>query len=229
MRALAIDTSSQRASVVLWENGRSSATEHNDDPKRHAETLAGLIERALASAGWSKKQIDLISCCVGPGSFTGVRVGLSCAKGLALGLNRPIVGVGSLAAMAYDVKLDRGEVVVPLLDARKGEVFWAAYDVDRACVAGPGHVTASRVREIFDALGTTNPVVVGEITSRLDVGSRRVLRGETTDVVDGTVIARIGIEIFAERGADDLDALEPTYVRPPDITLPAHRTDLPIG
>src|SRR3954470_12060940 len=135
MRALAIDTSTRRAGVVLLEGPRVVAAEESHDPRSHAERLLDLIERAFRAAGWNKKDIDLVASGLGPGSFTGVRVALATAKGIALALDRPLVGVGSLEAMAvsaWEIPPDDAgeaapEVIIPLLDARKGEVFWAAY------------------------------------------------------------------------------------------------------
>src|SRR4051812_48923104 len=103
MRALSIDASSRRATVVLLEAETVVAREHNDDSQNHAERLIDLIDRAMSAAGWTKTQIDLVASGLGPGSFTGIRVGLATAKGIALALDRPIVGVGSLEAMAAPV------------------------------------------------------------------------------------------------------------------------------
>jgi len=220
MRALGIDTSTHRAGVALWDGASCPARETNDDPRLHAERLVGLIDRAIVTAGWSKSQIDLVACCVGPGSFTGVRVALATAKGIALGLGRPIVGVGSLEAMASAAHATAGQIVVPLLDARKGEVFWAAYDSEGALLAGPGHVAAGAVTDVVVGLGDGEVVLVGEIAATLAVQGLRVLSAPGTDLPDALEVARLGVVKHGQRGPDDLHGLEPVYVRPPDITMP---------
>jgi tRNA threonylcarbamoyladenosine biosynthesis protein TsaB len=225
MRALSIDTSTHRAQVALSDGASCAAREANDDPRVHAERLVGLIDRAMSAAGWTKSQIDLVACCVGPGSFTGVRVALATAKGIALGLGRPIVGVGSLEAMASAAPATAAQIVVPLLDAKKGEVFWAAFD---GLVAGPGHVAAGAVSSVLEGLrlrdrGADGPreiVLVGEIATSLALPGVRVLRGPETDLPDAMHVARLGVAKYQQRGADDLHALEPVYVRPPDIAMP---------
>src|SRR5258706_11061756 len=95
-----MDRSTRRAEVALWEGGACVARERNTEAAKHAETLLVLVDRLFALSGWSKSGIDVVVPGLGPGSFTGVRVGLATAKGIALGLGRPIVGVSGLEAMA---------------------------------------------------------------------------------------------------------------------------------
>ena len=228
MRALAIDTSTYRAEVALWSAGACVAREQNLDPAKHAESLFGLIDRAFGQARWKKTELDLVVPCIGPGSFTGARVGLAAAKGIALALDRPIVGVSGLEAMAgaarrvAAARAAEADAVVAMLDARKGEVFWEAFGREGERLAGPGHVAAARVQE---ALATLPPkkLVVGGIAEELaDLGWPQgiVFRSTETDLPDVAEVARLGVRKLEERGPDDLAALEPIYVRPPDITLP---------
>jgi tRNA threonylcarbamoyladenosine biosynthesis protein TsaB len=218
MHALGIDTSTHRAQVALWDGATCVARESNDDPRQHAERLLGLIDRAVMRAGWKKTEIDLVACCIGPGSFTGVRVALATAKGIALGLGCPIVGVGSLEAMASAARRAGEKMVLPMLDAKKGEVFWAAYDETGALLAGPGHVASGEVATLAKGLG--NVVAVGEVASSLALAGVRILSSPATDLPDALEVARLGVAKHASRGADDVHALEPVYVRPPDITVP---------
>jgi tRNA threonylcarbamoyladenosine biosynthesis protein TsaB len=228
MRALAIDTSTYRAEVALWAEGSCVAREENLDPAKHAESLFELIDRAFARAGWKKTEIDLLVPCIGPGSFTGARVGLAAAKGIALALGRPIVGVSGLEAMASalgrvaPLRVREADAVVAMLDARKGEVFWAAYGREGEALAGPGHVAATRLGELFATL-PAKKIVVGQVAAQLGnstLSENEVFRSAETDLPDVGELARLGARKLEERGADDLGALEPVYVRPPDITLP---------
>jgi tRNA threonylcarbamoyladenosine biosynthesis protein TsaB len=224
MRALAIDTSSRRAGVVLLDEGRVVAAEQSDDPRTHAERLLGLIDRAWATTGWSKRDIGLVASGIGPGSFTGVRVALATAKGIALALEVPIVGVTSLEAMAaaaWEGEAARHpgvDVVVALLDAKKGEIFWGAYGPAGTILAPPAHVAARHLPEAL-APFSGRALVVGEVAAELDLGSVAVARGPALDLPDTGVLGRVATARFAARGPDDLDRLEPLYVRPPDITV----------
>jgi tRNA threonylcarbamoyladenosine biosynthesis protein TsaB len=220
MRALGIDTSTHRAQVALSDGASCVARSESNDPRVHAERLVELVDGVVARAGWTRGDIDLVACGIGPGSFTGVRVSLATAKGIALGLGRPIVGVGSLEAMAFAANVPAGRLVVPLLDAKKGEVFWAAYRSDGSLAAGPGHVATGDITSVLTALGVDDVLLVGEVTGLLAVPGWRVERSSETDLPDALAVARLGVARHAERGADDLHALQPVYVRPPDITLP---------
>ena len=93
----------------------------------HEASLQPLIERVLSEAGWSARQLDRIAVGTGPGSFTGLRVGIALAHGIAEGLEIPLVGVGSLQAMAWAAPPGDERTRVPVIDARRGELFLAAY------------------------------------------------------------------------------------------------------
>lgn len=217
MRTLALETSTRRGTVALVEDGRTIATRRNDDPRTHAERVVPMIDEALAEAGWGRSSLDVIACGIGPGSFTGVRVALATGKGIAFALGRPIVGVGSLRAMVGGLDPRPGDLVVPLLDARKGEVFYAVYAPGGDEQVAPAHVARADVAGLLAPHLARGAVVVGEVAAELPIVEDRVRRGPTTDLPDATIVARLA-EARARAGDfDDLDALEPSYVRPPDI------------
>ena len=136
MRTLGIETSTSQTSVALLEGGQLVLTRAHTRPKQSAERLLPLIAELLAEAGWPRESLERIGVSVGPGSFTGLRVGLACAQGLSLGLGIPLVGVTSLQAMARAVPASIPGLRCAILDARRGEVFAAAYE------AGPRAVQA---------------------------------------------------------------------------------------
>jgi tRNA threonylcarbamoyladenosine biosynthesis protein TsaB len=232
MRALAIDTSTDVAGVALYDGqscaARSPAanTASSAVPLQHGERLLGLIDATLQEAGWKKHDLELVACCIGPGSFTGVRVGVATAKGIALALGLPIVGIGSLEVMAYAhfaggaASHDAEEAAVALLDARKGEVFWAAYASTGALLAGPGHLAAAQIADISRRVPAPKITFLGEVASRLALDPARIAATPESDRPDPVYLARLALATLERRGPDDLDALEPAYVRPPDITLP---------
>jgi tRNA threonylcarbamoyladenosine biosynthesis protein TsaB len=222
MRAVAIDAATRRATVALWEDGRTVASCASEEPALHAEKLLGLVTAAFADAGWAKTGVDLLACGIGPGSFTGVRVAMATAKGLALAWGRPIVGVVSLQAMAAALPAGQGTVdgIVALLDARKSEVFVAVYDPHGAVLVPPSHVPLDRIQERLAPLRGGRLVAVGEATSLVDLRGTPVHRSPETDLPDAATIARVGALRVGKADTDDLASLEPLYVRPPDLTMP---------
>ena len=119
MRVLAVDTSTMAGGVALVEDARVIGESLLDVRTTHSERLMLAIDRALTDASWEARHLDGIAVAVGPGSFTGLRIGLAAVKGLALALRCPIASVSTLDAMAAAVPWAT-RAVCPVLDARKG-------------------------------------------------------------------------------------------------------------
>jgi len=131
---LALETSAERGGVALFEGEALLGEADVAGSERHAASLLVCLDRLLASADRPLADVDLIALAIGPGSFTGLRIGLATALGLAFGSGRQLVPVPTLAALALQADV-RGWVA-PLLDARRGEVYAGLYDGDgRALVA----------------------------------------------------------------------------------------------
>ena len=104
MKILGIDTSSKRCTVCILEDNNVIVELHSDDEKTHSQTLMPLIDEMFKKTDLSLKDIDMLACCVGPGSFTGVRIGISTAKAFADVYNFKTIGVSSLEWLAYNIK-----------------------------------------------------------------------------------------------------------------------------
>jgi tRNA threonylcarbamoyladenosine biosynthesis protein TsaB len=125
-RLLAIDTATEACSAALLV-GDQLIERSEIAPRRHAELILPMIESLLAEAGITRGQIDGIAVGRGPGAFTGVRLAISVAQGLALGLNVPVVPVSSLAALAQDVPVDIDAPILAVIDARMGEIYAGSF------------------------------------------------------------------------------------------------------
>src|SRR5215475_1096438 len=126
-RLLAIETATEACSAALLVGG--DVIERSEiAPRRHAELILPMIESLLAEAGLSRRQIDGIAVGRGPGAFTGVRLAISVAQGIALGLDVPVVPVSSLAALAQDVPRELPAPILAVIDARMGAVYAGAFE-----------------------------------------------------------------------------------------------------
>ncbi len=125
MNLLAIETATEMCSVALWTNGEILERAELA-PRRHAELVLPMIADLLAQAGIARSALDAIAVGRGPGAFTGVRLGVSLAQGLALGLDIPVLPVSSLAALA-DAAPNNGAAILATIDARMGEVYCGVY------------------------------------------------------------------------------------------------------
>ena len=142
---LGIDTSSALTTVAVLNDDQVLASAQHDDARQHGEVLAVLIEQVLAQVGTGP--IDGIACGVGPGPYTGLRVGLATAAALGLAWQVPVWGACSLDALAHRLAADQAGPFVVASDARRREVYWAAYDSDGIRQAGPFVGPAAAVDE----------------------------------------------------------------------------------
>ena len=127
-KILSIETSTSICSVAVHEDGELISLSEISEAGAHAERLMSLIEEALNSASITYSDLDAIAVSEGPGSYTGLRIGVSTAKGLAFGLSKPLIGVNTLLALASSVSAEEGELIIPVLDARRMEVYREVFD-----------------------------------------------------------------------------------------------------
>ena len=129
MKILAFESSAVSASVALIEDERLVAQSFQNCGLTHSRTLLPMVENLLANCGVSLADVDAIAVAHGPGSFTGVRIGVATVKGLALGADKPCLGVSTLEAMAWGARALGGDLCC-VMDARAGQVYNALFTVE---------------------------------------------------------------------------------------------------
>ena len=133
---LNIETTTTNCSVAIGVDGKVVILkEDKEGGYSHAEKLHVFIEEALVEANLTLKDLDAIAVSKGPGSYTGLRIGVSAAKGLCYSLNIPLISVSTLEALAYQVVGAKQEVVIPMLDARRMEVYTAVYSSNKKVIS----------------------------------------------------------------------------------------------
>jgi len=220
MRVLGIETATWSASVGLSRDGRAIAERSLATRGNHAVSLPELIGATLAEAGWRLADLEGVAVSIGPGSFTGLRVGLASAKGLAFALGIPLVGVRTLVALAAAAGVADG-LVCPILDARKAEVYAALVEFR----AGRGEIAQPEVAIALDRwlevvgdractfLGDGVPLLLSRRRPQWTLLSPAV-RGPS-----GSQVARLGEERLTAGEADSAADLEPFYCRPSEAEL----------
>lgn len=129
-RILALDTATEACSAALWLDGEIRAR-FEICPREHTRRILPMVDGLLAESGIALRQLDALAYGRGPGSFTGVRIGIGIAQGLALGAGLPMIGISTLAALAQGAWRQTGiDRVFAAIDARMGEVYWAPYRRD---------------------------------------------------------------------------------------------------
>lgn len=125
---LNIETATKNCSVCLAENGQILAIrELNDGNYSHAEKLHPFIQEVLKEAKITTNAIDAVAVSKGPGSYTGLRIGVSAAKGMCFGIDKPLISIETLKSLAHSIAVEEG-LIVPMLDARRMEVYSAVYN-----------------------------------------------------------------------------------------------------
>ena len=136
---LCLETSTAVCSVALVENGKVIALRESLDGQNHAEKITIFIDEVMKEANVSYRDLDAVATSMGPGSYTGLRIGVSTAKGLCYAMEKPLIAVDTLAAMAYgfkdykttrlqDYKLEPASILCPMIDARRMEVYSAFFN-----------------------------------------------------------------------------------------------------
>lgn len=151
MRILAFETSAKAASVALLQDGALLGEYMQNSGQTHSRTIMQMAQDLLKNCDLTAKDVDAVACAAGPGSFTGVRIGLAAAKGFAWGREVPLVGVSTLEAMARAVALADG-VYCAAMDARRNQVYTAVFRVERSVFRRLMDDSAISVEELGNTL-----------------------------------------------------------------------------
>jgi tRNA threonylcarbamoyladenosine biosynthesis protein TsaB len=215
MNLLAFETSTEACSVALWRDGEV-VERFEIAPRRHAELALPWAEALLAEAGIGRTQLDAIAVGRGPGAFTGVRLGVAIAQGIALALDVPVLPVSTLLALAMRAPAP-AQRVLAAIDARMGEIYLGAFvregDAWRAlqveAVGVPGAIALPE-GDGWSGVGTGFDAVDGALRARL---GERLARVDATALPHASDVARIGAMMFARGEAVAPERLEPAYLR----------------
>ncbi|WP_288528869.1 tRNA (adenosine(37)-N6)-threonylcarbamoyltransferase complex dimerization subunit type 1 TsaB [uncultured Secundilactobacillus sp.] len=216
MKILAMDTSNQPLSVAVLEDSRVLATETVTVEQKHAAYLAPIIERLMATSGVKPADLDRVVVADGPGSYTGLRIGVTTAKTLAATLNIELVGVSSLQTIAANISHEN-QLVAALFDGRNDNVFAGVY---RICQGVPTEVTADAHQPFDQFLETLDKaheslIVLGDTAHFEDrlvaqLGDRLTVLNPVFSLPQATQVARIAQQLPAIK---DVDCFVPRYLR----------------
>lgn len=221
MKTLAIESSAITASVAIAEDNRLICEYTSNYKKTHSQTLMPMIEEIVNMVELNLEDLDIISVANGPGSFTGLRIGVATAKGLAHTLNIPVVSVPTLDALAYNIGYtDR--IICPLMDARRNQVYTALYCYEnnkftkiQEDIAVPIEEIICKIKEmgrkvIFLGDGITPNIEY--IKNNLD-NNEYVLASINNNIQRGASVAALGLQYAVEGKAESFMNCKPVYLR----------------
>lgn len=214
MKLLAIETATEACSVALWVDG-AVHERFEVAPRQHSALVLPWAEALLAEAGLARTALDAVACGRGPGAFTGVRLAVSLTQGIALALDRPVVGVSTLAALAAQAPED-GVPVLAAIDARMGEIYAAHFSRDGGnWVSTQGErVLPPEALELpshaVHGIGTGFAALDGHLRARL---SGLLVSCDPEALPRAAAVAKLAAEAFERGEATDAALLQPAYLR----------------
>lgn len=213
---LGIDNSMDFLSLALSEEYRLIEERHIRNKKAPSEILPGEISCILSNNGYSINDVNLIIVTLGPGSFTGIRVGLAFCKGLNAGGSIPVIGVSTLDVLASPFSFMEGCHILPLIDAKKGEVFYSIYYVSEGSLQKLTDYASIKPEKLPDVIKT--PCVcfgtgVKLCESFLSCKNGLQIIKEGFAKISGEALIKEGLKMFSSENSSDANLLAPVYCR----------------
>ena len=220
MYILSLDSTAVAATVALCDDERLLACTTIQNGNTHSQTQLPLIEQTLAGFDLSVCDLGLLACSAGPGSFTGVRIGVATAKAMAQAAQKPCIAVSTLEALAYSSRCFDG-IIAPILDARRNQVYNALFDCKKGNATRMTPDRALALSELLEELKELNRDVifmgdgtlVFENEIREALGERAFFAPKTTRMNLAGAVAELGLEKFKAGETVAYGELVPEYVR----------------
>jgi tRNA threonylcarbamoyladenosine biosynthesis protein TsaB len=224
---LALDTTTRSGSVAVLRDQHVLTLVPGDGSRTHGERLPAEMACALEAAGVARDALDLLAVATGPGAFTGLRIGLAAIQGLAMALDKPVVGVSALDALVRQSDHVAAEFVAPWMDAQRGDVFAALHQRGRGEIEPPIAAAPAQLIDSWSGrIGQALTLFVGDAVTRDAALIASAGHGQWIARVPDPLAPQIGA-IARERAqaghAGPPHALEPIYVRRPDAEIERER------
>lgn len=221
MKILGIETATSVCAAAVVENGRLLSEKYLTEPHSHSEKLLTIIDQVLNSI----EAFDAVAISIGPGSFTGLRIGLSVAKGLAYASARPIVAVSTLEALVYNLiineKIKDGALICPLIDARRDEFYTALYCVNHKELATVVEPQAKKFDDLLNVLPDEELAFIGDGASKFKILTQEnklnknfwIFYDGLINLCSAASVALLGEKKLVRNETENLSELEPVYIK----------------
>ena len=215
MKILAIDTSALTATAAILADGKLICEISTTTALNHSVTVMPMIDELLKKVNMDISEIDLFACSEGPGSFTGLRIGIGTVKGLAYGLGKQVVGVSTLEALAHNISFT-DMVIAPIMDARRGQVYNALYKYDGEKLIEVTSPRALSVEELCEEI-SEKTIFVGDGVLAYKEKIKEKLGDMALFASPQNMLQRAGSVAYAAQSISPVDAEELTavYLRKP--------------
>lgn len=219
MTVLALDSATSACSVALWRDGSVLARRFAAMARGQSEALVPMVAETMDAAGLAFADIDLLAVTVGPGAFTGIRIGLSTARALALATGKPLAGIATPEAVAAAVPPTErdGRSVLVVLDSRREELWVQPFAPGLVALAPPAALLPSQAVDLARGLPGAGVVLAGDATGLVAPLLTDATVASSPGAPDAAVVAGLAARHY---GAGTHLPPEPLYLRPADVTMP---------
>lgn len=215
MKVLALDSATSACSAALWQDGAIVAQRFAEMARGQSEVLVPMVAEVMAEAGLAFADLDLLAVTVGPGAFTGIRIGLATARALALASAKPLAGIATPEAVAAAIPVAEreGRTVLVVLDSRREDLWVQAFTEDLVAMGEPTALLPAEAARLL-----TGPVVVAGDAAHLVLPLMEdAVLATSPGAPHAAQVAALAVRHWA---AGSALAPEPLYLRPADVTMP---------
>jgi tRNA threonylcarbamoyladenosine biosynthesis protein TsaB len=210
MKILSISTSSNIASVSISEDDACILELNINNNKTHSETLMPLINELFKTAGLKLSNIDAIACDIGPGSFTGIRIGVSSIKAMAESLDIPVIDVSSLEALSYNINDSDYKTICSLIDARNNQVYCGIFDKDHNLLES---YIADDINNVMESLNKYEDILFVGDGAIVHKDLLKIKDFKSDNTIHSKHIAKCAYNKFINNSIKTADTITPLYLR----------------
>jgi tRNA threonylcarbamoyladenosine biosynthesis protein TsaB len=216
MKVLGIETSCLVGNIAICDGNRVVARKSYGKNFSHGKEIVSTIELLFNEIKWDPSNIDLIAVSTGPGSYTGLRVGVTCAKTLAYGLGKPVIDVPTLDVLVENVKDNSAKTICPVLDAKRKSVYACIYDRSNNESRKTTDFLIISPDSLIDILPESTIIFGDGIAPYREIFSQKnltIVEDEKLCIADAADVARLGLERYEQGIRCEINALAPLYLR----------------
>ncbi len=223
MKILSVDTSTTSCSVAIVDKESLVVEITNNRRQTHSKHLMDMINMVIGLSGLGLSDVDGFAVTRGPGTFTGLRIGVSSVKGLAVASGKPVVGVSSLDALALQAST-YSNLICPLLDARRGEVYFSRYRFQDGYLKKEIKEQALSPEDAVRGLNEPcmflgNGAILYKKILLRKLGASAAFAPPFQNTIRASTVAHLSLDRFLKKDTDDAASLVPYYIRKPDAIL----------
>lgn len=232
MRILALDTSTDVASAAISENGVIIGEYSCNKGKTHSQKIMPMIQNLLEKLDMSALDMDAFAASVGPGSFTGLRIGVTTVKAMAFAAGKPVISVPTLDALAYNLPMV-SSLICPVIDARNNQVFTAVYGFDGGSLKRHTDYLAVHINELADIISHMEGEVIflGDAAVKhraffiSELGERVRIAPQNTALAKASSVAALACEAYNSGKLESCYDMVPFYLRKPQAEREKENTE----